>query len=271
MITILSVDCYRGLSASVAAGQRGAQPAFIGRILWPGSAEPEDAFIKLYEASTCGTANEAIGYAVNALRGVAQPIKGAVLLLSKRELPQLGMDWENFVDPGSGIAACWVTSLEQDVKPFRYLRKLSSFSEKQSQAFYMSQFCKLLATVDLVTGNNDRHEGNFLYRDDLHYLAIDQGCVGGGVHWHTMFPDQTASSQLVRLAKENLKASQWAKWVADSIMEYESAQTGWAEILRKIAHALNGLLTPDEIAMITEYMASRASGLGFAKSCEKLI
>jgi hypothetical protein len=271
MITILSADSYRGFSALVDSGHLGAQPAFIGRIVWPGCDEAEDAFIKMYEANTCGTANEAIGFTANQLRGVAQPKKGAVLLLSKRELPQLGIELRNVIDAASGMAVCWATSFEQDTKPFRYLRKPSSLSEKQSNAFYKSRFCQLLATVDHVTGNNDRHEGNFLYRDDLNYLAIDQGCIGGGLYWHTMYPDNLAKNQIALLAQQHLASSHLVAWRAAAIMEYERAQTSWLDILKRISASLPGLLTTDEIDIIIEYMTHRASGPSFAVSCEKLI
>jgi hypothetical protein len=271
MITILSADSYRGFSAPVPTYHAGAQPAFIGRILWPGCEEAEDAFIKLYQTTTCGTANEAIGYAANTLRGVAQPKKGAVLLLSKRELPQLDIDLKDFIDSESGLAICWATLLEQNVKPFQFMRRLSSFSEKQLSTFYRSRFCCLLAAVDHVTGNDDRHEGNFLYRDNLNYLAIDQGRVGGGLNWHTMYPDNTAINQISVLAQRNLSAAHLVKWRADAIMEYESAQPHWDSFFKKIVASLSGLLGRDEISMILAYMADRASGPKFAISCDKLI
>ncbi|WP_202413621.1 hypothetical protein [Duganella sp. CY15W] len=275
MIPILAPDSYRGFSAPIGGmldgAEKAAQPIFIGRVLWPDGTDSEDAVIKLYETNSCGVANETIGYIVNALRGVRQPKRGGILLLSKRELPNLERDLSDFIDPNSGLAACWITSFEQNAQPFRYIRKLSSFSRKQSDAFYKSTFCVRLATVDHVTGNNDRHEGNFLYEDDLKYLAIDQGCVGGSRYWHTSWPDQNPRNELALLAQNFLNGSQLAKWRADAIMEYEKAQSSWDSILIQISSLLPGLLGNDEIDTIMDYMRGRAAGPAFAASCERLI
>lgn len=271
MLTILSADAYRGFSAPYEISAQGAQPSFIGRILWPDSVEPEEAFIKLYQTSTCGTANEAIGYAANELRGVKQPRKGAILLLSQRELPELNIATADFVDAESGLTACWATTLEPEAKPFRFIRKLSSFSQKQAIAFYRSTFCHRLAVVDHVTGNNDRHEGNFLYLDDLDYLAIDQGCVGGGLYWHKMFPDNTAKNEIVALAQQNLVDSQLGEWRGRAMMEYQREHTRWSAFLVRLQVELFGLLADDEIESIVTYMEDRANGPNFAKSCERLI
>jgi hypothetical protein len=275
MIPILTADSYRGFSAHLgglrAGAEKAAQPVFIGRVLWPDSTAVEDVVIKLYEAVSCGVANETIGYIVNALRGVRQPGRGGILLLSKRETPDLNMDLTDFIDTHSGLAACWITSFEQNSQPFRYIRKLSSFSRKQSDAFYKSPFCISLATVDYVTGNNDRHEGNFLYEDDLKYFAIDQGCVGGGKHWHTSWPDPRPRNELAMLAQKFLNGSQLTAWRTAALMEYELAQSSWAAILVRLSSSLPGLLDADDIGTILEYLRGRATGPAFATSCERLI
>lgn len=275
MITILASDSYRGFSAHLgdllAGAKTAAQPIFVGRVIWPDCDQAEDVVIKLYETSSCGVANEAIGYVANALRGVRQPRRGGVLLLSVRELPDLKKDLNSFIDPATGLAACWITSFEASSRPFRYIRRLSSFSKKQSDAFYSSQFCIRLTTVDHVTGNNDRHEGNFLYEDDLKYLAIDQGCVGGSTHWHTSWPDRHARNELSLLAQANLNGSRLAAWRAAAIMEYEKAQSVWSGILAEISSMLPGLLATGDIDLIIEYMRARATGPTFATSCERLI
>lgn len=275
MIPILTSDSYRGFSAHLgeflAGAKTAAQPIFIGRVIWPGSQEAEDVVIKLYETHSCGVANEAIGYVINALRGVRQPRRGGVLLLSERELPDLHKNPGEYIDPGTGLAACWISSFEGASRPFRYLRRLSSFSRKQIDAFYSSSFCIRLTTVDHVTGNCDRHEGNFLYEDDLKYLAIDQGCIGGGKHWNTSWPDPNARNELSLLAQANLNGSRLAAWRAAAIMEYEKAQSSWTGILAEVSSALPGLLSADDIDTIIEYMKARATGATFAASCERLI
>lgn len=272
MVPVLANDSYRGLSAEILLGaENSAQPLFIGRVLWPDGSAPEDVVVKLYEASSCGIANEAIGYVVNALLGVRQPRRAAILVLSKHQIPKLNRDLSTYVDPDSGLAVCWITSFEQNSKPFRYLRNLSSFSKKQSDAFYKSTFCLKLAAADHVTGNNDRHEGNFLYEDDLKYFAIDQGCVGGGMYWHTSWPDTNARNELAILAQQFLSGSQLAAWRASAIMEYEKAQGSWEGIFAQVSLALQDLLGADEICSIVEYMRGRASGPAFASSCERLI
>jgi len=275
MIPILAPDSYRGFSAPLgdilAGAEKAAQPIFIGRVLWPEETESEDVVIKLYETNSCGVANETIGYIANAMRGVRQPRRGGILLLSRRELPDFARDLTDFIDPSTGLAACWITSFEQNSQPFRYIRKLSSFSRRQSDAFYKSAFCVRLATVDHVTGNNYRHEGNFLYEDDLKYMAIDQGCVGGGRFWHTSWPDPNPRNELSLLAQNFLTGSQLAKRRADAIMEYEIAQSSWGGVLNQISAALPNLLGNDEIDTIIEYMRNRATGPAFAASCERLI
>ena len=275
MIPILASDSYRGFSANLgealAGAKTAAQPIFIGRVVWPGCHDPEDAVVKLYEPDSCGVANEAIGYVINTLRGVRQPGRGGVLLLSERELPALYANLRDFIDPDTGLAACWITSFEGASRPFRYLRRLSGFSRRQIDAFYGSSFCIRLTTVDHVTGNCDRHEGNFLYEDDLKYLAIDQGCVGGGKYWHTSWPDQNARNELSLLAQANLSGSRLAAWRAAAIMEYEKAQPGWSGIFAEISSVLPGLLSADHIGTILEYMKTRAAGTTFAASCERLI
>jgi hypothetical protein len=151
------------------------------------------------------------------------------------------------------------------------MRHLSSFSKKQMDAFYTSAFCIRLTTVDHVTGNSDRHEGNFLYEDDLRYMAIDQGCVGGGKYWHTTWPDRNPRNQLALLAQANLQGSRLAGWRAAAMMEYEGAQSSWPGIFTDMAPMLKGLLTQDEIDVIINYMAERSTGPAFATSCERLI
>ena len=272
MIQVLTVDAYSGFLAFMGEGAKaGAQPIFIGRIVWPGDGQPSDAVIKLYKIDTCGIANEAIGFAANRARGVMQPEKGAVLLLTREAMPDLGLDIEDYIDKETGVCACWATSFEQGAEPFKFIRRLSTFSQKQSDAFYKSKFCKLLAGVDYVTGNSDRHEGNFLYKDDLKYLAIDQGCVGGGLTWHKMWPDPNPRNEISILAQENLGSSHLAEWQTGAILEYEIAQQGWSKILDDIAKSLPGLLDADGISSIIDYMTGRATGSEFAVSCGRLI
>lgn len=237
---------------------------------WPNDSQNTDAVIKLYEAHTCGTANEAIGYTANALRGINQPRRGAILLLGKEMLPDIGRDPAEFVDPASGLSACWATSYEQNAKPFHYMRRLSTFTDKQSKAFYKSRFCQLLAGVDHITGNNDRHEGNFLYIDDLKYQAIDQGAIGGGAFWHTLWPDNEARNELLLLVQQNLSASQIAAWYASAILEYQNSNSAWTAIAEEITGILTNLLTPEQIATIITYMTARAVGNRFAESCGNL-
>lgn len=275
MITILASDSYKGFSAHLESGKAnaepGAQPIFIGRVIWPGSTTPTDAVIKLYQINTCGPANEVIGYAANSARAINQPKKSAILLLSKKELPNFGIDLDDFVDRRTGLAVCWITSFEQGATPFKFVRRLSTFSEKKAVAFFKSKFCRILAAVDHVTGNNDRHDGNFLYLDDLNYLAIDQGCVGGGLKWHATWPDKNPRNELFQSAQNALTALDMAGWKADAIMEHERSQSGWSVLLDGLRTGLQGLLEPDAIDMIVEYMADRADGSKFAICCGKLI
>jgi hypothetical protein len=272
MVPVLANDSYRGLSAEILLdAENSAQPLFVGRVLWPEETAPEDVVVKLYQTNSCGIANETIGYVVNALRGIRQPRRAAILVLSKHQLPTLNQDLSSYIDPENGLVACWITSFEQNSKPFRYLRKLSSFSKKQCDAFYKSAFCSKLATVDHVTGNNDRHEGNFLYEDDLKYFAIDQGSIGGGIYWHTSWPDANARNELAILAQQFLSGSQLAAWRAAAIMEYEKAQTSWESIFAQILHDLKDLLGAEEVRSIVEYMRRRATGPAFASTCERLI
>lgn len=267
---ILTVDSYSGFLARLSA-TKGAQAIFVGRVTWPGLAEPEDAIIKLYRKDTCGIANEVIGFEANLARGVSQPRHGAVLLLPKSVLPDLNLKLDEYVDAGTGICACWATSFEQGAEPFKFIRKLSSFSQKQTEAFYKSKFCKLLAGVDYVTGNNDRHEGNFLYKDDLNYLAIDQGCVGGGLAWHSMWPDPNPINELALLAQKNLTASHVANWQTEAIIEYQIAQESWRQILPGIENSLSGIIDKEHIDTIIDYMSDRANSHDFAKSCGRLV
>lgn len=271
MITFLSSDAYRGFSAQLDLGQPHAQYAFIGRVQWPNCAEAEESVIKLYQHDCCGVANEAIGYASNALLQVAQPRKGAVLILRAEQLPPIYQKQADFIDPSTKLVVCWTTSFEQNSKPFRYIRRLPSFAEKQATAFYKSAFCQRLTMVDQVTGNNDRHEGNFLYRDDLDYLAIDQGCIGGSPYWHRSFPDQCAINQLIRLAQENLQASAWAEWRTKAIIKFETDHPGWESFFRALKPSLAGLLESDQIDTILDYMRDRTDHHDFARACGNLL
>lgn len=273
MIQILTSDAYRGFSSwlkeATPSPKDAIQVIFIGRIRWPEDHENTDAIIKIYKTNTCGVANEAIGYTANAMKGVDQPRRGAILLLDKTTLPDLGY-LNEFIDQATGLAVCWLTSYEQTAKPFRYIRRLPSFTDRQSHIFFRSQFCQRLAGVDHVTGNNDRHEGNFLYIDDLRYMAIDQGCVGGGAFWHTLWPDDNASNELLLLVKNNLTASQLSEWYASALADYHSATPLWADVIDKIGAILIDLLPQDQIQMIINYMAARSASNQFAESCGKL-
>lgn len=272
MVPILTSDSYRGVSARLPDFcPKGAQPVFIGRLLWPGEADVSDSVIKLYESDTCGIANEIIGYVANDLRGIEQPKRAAIILLSATNLAGMGIHLDPFLDKSTGLVACWATSLEQNTKPFKFIRRLSTFSGKQVKAFYKSKFCKSLSSVDHVTGNNDRHEGNFLYIDDLRYMAIDQGCVGGGLRWHATWPDPAARNELVELTHAELDGSDLAAWVADAILEHDKTQEAWSGINQRIKDNLRGVLDRDSIETIVEYMQGRAVGPTFTSSCRRLI
>jgi hypothetical protein len=274
MISILTADSYRGFSSMLESSvpvKSGAQPTFVGRVLWPGTSEPDDAVIKLYESDSCGIANEAIGFAANSMRGVKQPRYGAILLLSQRELPKLNLDLTKYIDAGTGIAACWATSLEQQTKPFRFVRRIPTFTASQISAFYKSQFCRVLTSVDHVTGNNDRHEGNFLYLDDLSYLAIDQGCVGGGAKWHASWPDPRPRNELLALVETTLSPSELSLWKAAAILDHERSQASWVSHFNVLASELTGILDEDQIETIIEYMAERANGTNYAVGCGRLL
>lgn len=271
MIKILGADSYGGFSAwleeSNPVAKKGAQPIYVGRLRWPNEAESTDAVIKLYETSTCGVANEVIGYVANALCGVSQPSKGAALLLPQDALPSMPSDISPYIDAETGIALCWATSLEQGGKPFKFMRKLSTFSEQQVQAFYKSKFCQTLTGVDHGTGNNDRHEGNFLYIDDFHYKAIDQGAIGGSPFWHTMWPDGMAKNELLTLVHKTLKPSQKAPWHSGALLTYEEIRSSWARISDTLPTTLRGLLEPEQVTTIIEYMARRVADHSFEERC----
>ncbi|RJF99052.1 hypothetical protein [Noviherbaspirillum saxi] len=274
MIEILTSDAYRGFSASIQdnpQAETGAQPIFVGRLAWPEQEDVVDAVIKLYGATTCGIANEVIGYVVNALVGVNQPRRGAVLLLPREVLPPFDFDLTPYVDQATGTAVCWVTSFEQNTKPFRYIRKLSSFTDQRLQAFYKSVFCQLLTGVDHATGNNDRHEGNFLYIDDLHYLAIDQGNIGGGQFWHQLWPDNNARNELLQLVQKHLNASQIAVWHTQALTNYQKIYTAWNNISEHLSDLLVGLLTKEQIDTIISYMNERVHGNSYQLACGHLI
>jgi len=274
MIPILGEDSYRGFSAWInevnPAANEGAQPLFVGRLQWASGATPSDAVIKLYETGTCGVANEMIGFVANHYCGVNQPQKGAALILPADALPPMTIDVSPFVDRDTGLTLCWATSLEQNAKPFRFMRKLSSFSEKQVQAFYKSKFCRTLAGVDHISGNNDRHEGNFLYVDDLNYMALDQGAIGGGGFWHTLWPDDMASNELLRLVQTDLKTSQITSWYAQALTEYHQTREAWERVNAALPSVLHGLLDHGPIATIIDYMRSRSSGTQFEATCGAL-
>lgn len=272
MISVLTSDSFRGFSTNLSElGLGGAQPVFIGRVLWPGEDQVSDFVIKLYESETCGIANEAIGYISNHLRGVEQPKRAAIILLSPAQLPGVDMSIDLFIDREIGLIPCWATSFEQNTKPFKFVRRLSTFSTKQAKAFYKSKFCKKLSSVDHVTGNNDRHEGNFLYIDDLKYLAIDQGCVGGGLRWHASWPDPSPKNQLIELAHNELQGSDLTAWVAEAILEHSTTQEKWPGINNQIKKSLIGLLDAEAADTIVEYMYDRAEGTTFTTGCNRLI
>jgi len=273
MTLILTSDSYRGYSAPLTAYSNaapGAQPAFVGRLIWPGSDHPDDVVLKLYKSGTCGIANEVIGYSANIARGISQPKRSAITLLSMENLEVLGIDLSEYVDAASSLIPCWTTSFEQGAVPFKFIRRSALFSEKKAIAFYKSQFCQSLAAVDHITGNNDRHSGNYLYIDDLNYLAIDQGCVGGGLVWHKGWPDANPRNELRLSAARELTTIDMAEWSAKAIVEHHRTQGKWAEILPALRSNLDGLLDLDAIDIIVEYMEDRASGTNFATSCGSL-
>lgn len=272
MIPILSTDAFRGPSTLLLdMGGKTAQPVFIGRVIWPGDSVPTDAVVKPYEAGTCGVANEAIGYIANSLLGIAQPERAAILLLTEDSIAGLGFPTEKFIDRDSGLCLSWVTTHEQGTKPFRYIRRTSTFSEKQLKAFYRSRFCRQLASVDHVTGNNDRNEGNFLYFDELHYLAIDQGCVGGGIYWHILSPDSNPKNEIRALAQSECSSSEWAIWVSETLTEHQRTQQTWAMVDSKIGEIVTDLLDADDLQTIVEYMDRRVSGSRLAESLGRLL
>jgi len=272
MIPILSADSYRGFSSNLAlSGHTGAQPAFIGRLIWPGVEKADDAVFKLYETDTCGIANEVIGYLLNEFNGITQPKSAAIVLLSPERLLGVNVKLDRFIDLSSGMVACWATSFEQNTKPYRFVRRLSSFTERQTKAFYKSAFCKRLSSVDHITGNNDRHEGNFLYVDDLNYFAIDQGCVGGGLRWHTTWPDRGARNELLELARSALTSSELATWIGQALIAHGKSAESWIKNLCEVDLSLQNLLSDDARDTIVEYMNDRAVGATFATSCGRLI
>ncbi|TWI63069.1 hypothetical protein IP91_03910 [Pseudoduganella lurida] len=270
LIPILTAASYRGLSVQAQLASAGAQPVFVGRLEWPGTAEIIDVVIKLYEAGTCGVANESIGYVANAGRGIAQPARAAILLLTSQELAGLDIDLTNYID-ASGYIVCWVTSFEQGAHPFKFVRRLATFSERQSRAFFGSTFCIRLAAVDYVTGNSDRNDGNVLYVDDLHYLAIDQGCTGGGPYWHLHWPDKLAPNCLLELAREMLTSSRAADFITHAVIEHAGSNADWLKTLAYLAQFLPGLLDEEAVHAILDYMSTRADGNAFAESCGRLM
>lgn len=271
IIPVLSADSYRGTSSNLLDMGRSAQPVFIGRVIWPGDPTPIEAIVKPYEIDTCGVANDAIGYIANAALGISQPRRAAILLLSEKQLAGLGIPSEKFFDARSGVCACWVTTYEQGANPFKYIRRASTFSERQLKAFYKSTFCRKLASVDHATGNNDRHEGNFLFIDDLHYLAIDQGCVAGGLLWHRFSPDPNPRNEIRILAQTECNASEWALWVSETLIEHERTQAAWPAISLMLAGIVAGLLEAEDFETIVEYIEGRVTGPKLAESLGRLI
>lgn len=272
MIPILTSDSYRGFSTNLpSSGLNGVQPVFVGRLIWPGESTAKDAVMKLYEVETCGVANEVIGFVANKMRGVPQPKQAAIVLLSPEILAGISAGLSKFVDKETGLIACWATTLEQNTKPFKFVRRLSTFSEKQIKAFYKSKFCRVLSSVDHVTGNNDRHEGNFLYIDDLNYLAIDQGCVGGGLYWHKTWPDSSPKNTLLESVRSELNKSDSAAWIGEAILDHVKTQEIWPAINEQLGSEIKSLLNDESAETIVEYMLERASGSTFTTSCGRLI
>ncbi|SOY55777.1 hypothetical protein [Cupriavidus taiwanensis] len=275
MISVLQADAYCGFSAWISAhdeGHReGAQPVFVGRILWPGCDEAEDAVIKLYPTDSCGVANEVVGFTANAIRGVPQPAKGAVILLPQAILPAFEIDLSPYVDKGTGLAVCWVATLVQSARPFRFLRRLASFEQNQLAAFFKSKFAHMLAGVDHITGNSDRSDANFLYLDDMKYVAIDQGSVGGGPYWHSSWPDDRATNQLHLMAEREMTASQLPAWYTSVLREGLATQELWHSVSDELRQNLVGLLDSDQIETIVEYMSARSSNGTLAQACGRLL
>ncbi|BDB29519.1 hypothetical protein CTP10_R69340 (plasmid) [Cupriavidus sp. P-10] len=275
MISVLHADAYCGFSAWIndhdAVHATGAQPVFVGRVLWPGASEPEDTVIKLYPADSCGVANEAIGFTANAIRGVSQPARGGVILLPQGMLPTFGADLTAYVDKGAGLAVCWAATFVQNAKPFRFLRRLASFNQSQLAAFFKSKFAHVLTGVDHVTGNSDRSDANFLYLDDMKYMAIDQGSVGGGPCWHTSWPDEMALNQLNLMARRELTPSQLSSWYTSVLQEGMATQDVWPAVSERVRGDLAGLLGPAQIDTIVEYMSARASNGTLAHACGRLL
>lgn len=271
MVSVLQADAYCGFSAWIhdhdAAHVSGAQPVFVARVMWPGSIEPEDAVIKLYPADSCGVANEVIGYTANAARGVAQPSRGGVLLLPRSMLPVFEGDLSVFLDPRENLAVCWVASFVQNAKPFRFLRRLASFNRCQLDAFFKSEFAHVLTSIDHVTGNSDRSDANFLYRDDMTYVAIDQGAIAGGPHWHATWPDDMAPNQLNVMARNAMTASQLSCWFASVLREGNATQAAWPSVTEQLRTNLAGLLDAEHIDTIVNYMSARASNEALAQAC----
>lgn len=272
MIPILSSDSYRGFSTNLLlSSATDAQPAFVGRLIWPDAVQSEDAVFKLYKTDTCGIANELIGYLLNKENRIAQPKLAAIVLLTPENLNGISLDLADYTDSASGMIACWTTSFEQETKPFKFARRLSTFTNRQIKAFYKSQFCKGLSIVDHVTGNNDRHEGNFLYKDDLHYLAIDQGCVGGGLYWHKTWPDRNARNELLALAHLELSTHEWKAWASETLVTHNNSSDQLRDYLQKMKAELASVLDDDAQELIVEYMSDRATDATFATSCGRLI
>ena len=200
-----------------------------------------------------------------------QPKYGGILLLSKEALPDFQYDVTPYVDEDSGLAVCWATSLEQNAKPFSYFRRLSSFTERQILAFYESSFSQTLVGVDHVTGNSDRHEGNFLYIDEMRYLAIDQGSVGGGAFWHTMWPDAYAQNKIFDRTKATLSKASFSKWSAKAILEVEATYQVWESLPDTLRPILRNLLNDEQISIIFEYLATRSEPGHFKNKIGKLL
>ncbi|WP_232346244.1 hypothetical protein [Cupriavidus sp. USMAA2-4] len=270
----MTSDVYGGFASWIESADTahapGAQPIYVGRVTWPGTTEAEDTVIKLYPASSCGVANEVIGYIANAKRGIPQPPRGGIILLPEATLPAFALDVAKYVDKKSGFAVCWATSLVQNAKPFKFYRRLVAFDRTRLNAFLKSNFCHTLTGLDHITGNNDRSDANFMCVDDLKYLAIDQGSIGGSDHWHINWVDDNPKNQLLALARDELAVSQYAAWQAHALSESNTTRDLWPQTNSELQTNLKPLLKADQIATILEYMSGRATITTLAQATGQL-
>jgi hypothetical protein len=274
VMTVLSQESYRGFSAPFSTPDRiraGAQPSFVGRVLWPGQDQPSEVFVKLYEHDSCGVANEVVGYVANRIHAIRQPAAAAILILPRNLLPDLGVELAAYVQPDTDLALCWAASFERAAKPFRYLRRLGTFTANQLKAFIKSDFARKLAIVDSVTGNCDRHDANILVLDDLQYMAIDQGCVGGGKYWTTTWLDQNPANQLLDLVRTELGSTEFSSWRSRAILTAEAMGPKWNEGVAELRDAVAGLLSDDDTDAIVNYVLGRSWPTHFATSCRMLL